>query len=154
MFSKLHDDCGISVVSTAPGEAHLTSLCLCVFSCLKECVYGHMNLYKQGGAFCTTCRRCAIFRVQDAAGVTSFPHDGEPTQEGVAAVEQLAQQALEGIDLSRPSDMGAAGLTPWADAAAGAGGEEGISVELLLRAGPERVRSAAGTPSNCAASTV
>ncbi|EFJ40317.1 hypothetical protein VOLCADRAFT_108193 [Volvox carteri f. nagariensis] len=88
--------------------------------------------------------------LQEAAAATAFPHGGEPTQEGVAAVEQLAQQALEGIDLSRPVEggPGAIGLAPWPDAANGGSGEEGISVELLVRAGPERV-SALSTALAC-----
>ncbi|GLC71232.1 hypothetical protein PLESTF_001092800 [Pleodorina starrii] len=91
--------------------------------------------------------------LREAAAATAFPHTGHPTAEGVAAVEQLAQQALEGIDLSAPppppplpthADGGAGpGAAPWPGAAAeeggGGGGEEGISVELLVRAGSERI---------------
>ncbi|GLI61632.1 hypothetical protein VaNZ11_004051 [Volvox africanus] len=75
--------------------------------------------------------------LQEATAASVFVHMGEPTHEGVAAVEQLAQQALEGIDLSRPVG---GGLVPWLETAGGGGGsEEGISVELLVRVGPERV---------------
>ncbi len=77
---------------------------------------------------------------------TAFPHLGEPTAEGIAAVERLAQQAFAGIDLTTPgpadgatAQLIGAGAGSGPGGGGGGGGEEGISVEYLVRAGPERV---------------
>ncbi|KAG2492411.1 hypothetical protein HYH03_009354 [Edaphochlamys debaryana] len=125
--------------------------------------------------------------VQEVESSVRCPHPGEPNPEGIAAVERLALQALQGVDLTpppaaspapapspappapqappapsgepsssqpggpAPAEAGAAqplGIRPPSEAPGGSGGgndggggEEGISVDLLIRAGPDRVRA-------------